>query len=267
METAASSFGVSSETLEFNQAYWEKSIYYQAVCQKELGHADEAVETCDRFLEKFPQSEIAEQVQFTKAKTLIESERFAEALVALEGLAGKFAEPAGYYRGLALYETGAYEESFQTLEKYLVNWPASAFTYEVLFVQGRAYTAVGRTDDAIRAFGEIMSFASDDELLHRASLELGRAQTDPSEKLASFQRVALLAEPEQYADLIAQALFESLPLYLELNRPDDLLADADRLTTEFPMFGTTEEINDLKMKAEQLKKDSTTEVTEAQGKE
>jgi tetratricopeptide (TPR) repeat protein len=259
MEKAAGSFGVSAETLTFNEPYWEKSIYYQAVCQKELGNMDEAIADCERFLEIFPKSGIAGQVRFTKAKTLVEAERFAEALPALEGLDGEFAEPVTYYRGLALYETGAYEESFQTLEKLLTEWPASAFTSEAMFVQGRAYNAVGRTDDAIRVFGDIMRFASDDELLNRASLELGRAQTDPAEKLASFQRVALLADPEKYPDLVADALFESLPLYLELNRPADLIADAVRILTDFPMFGKTEDIALLKTKAEQQMEETTNE--------
>ena len=269
MKKAATGFGVSNETLEFNQPYWEKSIYYQAVCHKELGETDLAVEACDRFLEKFPDSDIAEQVHFTKAQTLFDAGRFADALTALEGLGGKFAEPVTYYRGVALYETGAYEQSFQTLEKLLAEWPASAFTYEAMFVQGRAYNAAGRTAEAIRVFGEIMSFASDDELLHRASLELGRAQSDPSEKLASFQRVALLADPEKFPELVAEALFESLPLYLELTRPAELIADADRLTTEFSAFAKatadrpnsrkTEEIAFLKTKAEQQMEETTNE--------
>lgn len=250
MEQAAAGFGVSKETLEFNQPYWEKSMYYQAVCHKELGETDAALKCFDRFANQFPESEIFDQVRFTKAKTLIDAERFADALPALDGLDGKFSEPVCYYRGAAQYETGAYKESFQTLEKFLAAWPASAFTYEAMFVQGRAYTAAGRTDDAIRVFGDIMNLAIDDELTHRASLELGRAQTDPSEKLASFQRVALLADPSTHADLIAEALFESLPLYLELDRPADLIADADRLILESSTFVNNTEIDELKTAAQ-----------------
>jgi len=249
IEKARSGFGVTAETLEFNQSYWEKSIYYQAICHKELGQIDEVIESCDRFLEQFPRSGIVEQVQFTKAQTLIESERFAEALVAFGSLGGKFAEPICYYRGLAQYETGAYEASFQTLEKLLVTWPTSVFYFEAQFVQGRAYLAAGKTDDALRVFGDILNFASDDELMHRASLELGRAQADSAEKLASFQRVALLADPDKHADLISAALFESLPLYLELALYDDLLADSDRLITEFPNIGKTKEIDMFKKQA------------------
>ena len=262
MIDASLGFGVSAETLSFNRPFWEKSIYYQAVCHKELGVIDEAIDRFDRFLDQFPQSELAEQVRFSKAKTLVEAERYAEALPALEGLGKQYAEPVCYYRGVAQYETGAYEASFQTLEKLLTGWPVSAFKYEAMFVRGRAFSAAGRADDAIRVFGDIMNFATNDELMHRASLELGRAQSDPAEKLASFQRVALLADPKKDADLIAQALFESLPLYLELDRPADLIADADRLTAEFPMFGKTDEIQNLKTKTEQQQELT----TEAQSK-
>ncbi len=253
MADAAGSYGISKETLEFNQPYWEKAVYYQAVCQKELGEIDEAVQLCEQFEEQFPMSGILEQVRFTKGKTLVEGERFDEALAALDGLAGEFEEPSLYYRGLALFETGAYEESFQTLEKLLMTWPASAFFFDAQFVQGRAYVGAGKRDDAIRVFGDILNFASDDLMIHRASLELGRAQTDPAEKLASFQRVALLADPEneEHAALIADALFESLPLYLELTRYDDLLADADRLLEKFPTLGKTEKIQSLCTRAKQ----------------
>ena len=253
MEAAANSYGVSKETLKFNQPFWEKSIYYQAVCQKELGNLEEAVQTCDRFIETFPRSGILDQVRFTQGKTLIENESFAEALAALEpfgdGTAHEFAEPVLYYRGIAQFETGANETAVQTLEKLMLNFPASAFSFEAQFVQGRAYVAAGQRDEAIRVFGNILNFASDDLLIHRASLELGRAQTDPAKKLASFQRVALLADPEKHADLIAAALFESLPLYLELARPADLLADSERLTTEFKLLGSTTKIESLQEQA------------------
>lgn len=98
---------------------------------------------------------------------------------------------------------------------------------------------------------DALDIAADDLRLNHASLELGRAQTDPAEKLASFQRVALLADPNnpELAPLISAALFESLPLYLQLNRPQDLLDDSARLKTDFPRFGKTETIKTLQMQA------------------
>ncbi len=157
----------------------------------------------------------------------------------------KILESALYYRGQALFETSRYAESIQCLETLLNKFPESSLYFEAKLVQGRAYAANGQNDDAVRVLSDILSFASDDLLLNRASLELGRAQTDPAEKLASFQRVALLADPEKFGDLIAAALFESLPLHLKLDRPQDLLTDSVRLLEKFPMVGKTGEINSL----------------------
>jgi len=253
----AGHYGVSDETLLFNQPFHEKSIYYQAICYAQLGETDEAVQTCERFLKSFPESEFVPQVHFIRGKTCFESERFVEALAAFEsfgdGTGHKFAESVFYYRGVAQFETGAHEASIQCLEELLMNWPASVWFFDAQFVQGRAYAASGQRDEAIRVFGNMLNGTSDDLRIHRIHLELGRVQTDPSDKLASFQRVALLADPnhEEHAKLIAKALYESLPLYLELARTDDLLADSDRLMKHFPQFGKTAEINAFREQAQQ----------------
>jgi tetratricopeptide (TPR) repeat protein len=251
---AEKSFGVSAETLEFNKPFIEKSFFYQGACLAALGRTDEAVAAFDRFIENFQGSEFIEQAHFAKGSALMDAGRWAVALAAFEPFDEfsdrRFLEPVLYYRGQALAETGQNTEAIQSLETLLNRWPESAFFFEAKFVQGRAYAAAGQNEEAVRVLSDILSFASDDELMHRASLALGRAQTEPSEQLASFQRVALLADPDLHSELIAEALFESLPLYLELARCDDLLADADRLLSEFPMFGKTEEISLLKTKAE-----------------
>ena len=247
-------FGVSKERLEFNQPFHEKSIYYQAVCEAQLGELDAATETCRRFIEIFPTSGIISQVRFLQGKTLVDAGNFSEALLAFEpfgnGVDSPFAESVFYYRGIAQLETGANEAAIQTLENLFVTWPSSAFFFEAKWVQGRVYIAEGRNEEAIRVLGDILNLASDDRMIHRASIELGRAQSDPREKLASFQRVALLADPAdpQQAPLIAEALFESLPLYVELTRYQELLLDCERLTTEFPTFGNADEIERLRMK-------------------
>jgi tetratricopeptide (TPR) repeat protein len=183
--------------------------------------------------------------------------RYDSALAALAGFNetsdSKYMESVFYFRGEAFFETGQYAQSIQSLEILLTRWPESAFYFEAKLEQGRAYAAAGQNTEAVRALSDILNFATDDLLVHRASLELGRAQTDPAEKLASFQRVALLADaakPEQAA-LIQQALTESLPLYLALNRPQDVLTDSDRLIKEFPMSGKTAELHSWRVKADE----------------
>ncbi|MFA7257714.1 MAG: tetratricopeptide repeat protein, partial [Kiritimatiellales bacterium] len=248
----------SSEAADFGKPFLEKSVFYQGVCLAKLGEQENAVKAFDRFIETFQGSEFIPQAQLAKGSALMELKRCHDALDTLavfdEQSARQFLEPALFYRGQAQFETGAYEASFQTLETLLSSWPESSFYFEAKLVQGRAYAAAEKNADAVRVLSDVLSFASDELLLNRASLELGRAQTDPAEKLASFQRVALLADSEKYGDLVAEALYESLPLYLELNRPQDLLTDADRLEKDFPMFGKINETQQFCDRAKQQEK-------------
>jgi tetratricopeptide (TPR) repeat protein len=251
------SYGVSDEALKFNRPFLEKSVFYQGVCLEKLGEPEKAVKAFDRFIETFQGSEFIPQTQLAKGSALMELKRYDDALAAFatfDAASGrKFLEPVLYYRGQAQFETGRYSEAIQSLETLLTSWPESSFYFDAKLEQGRAYAANGQNADAVRVLSDILNFATDDLLLNRASLELGRAQTDPSEKLASFQRVALLANPDDSAQapLVAQALFESLPIYLELNRPQDLLTDSARLEKELPTFGKTDEINLLREQAKQ----------------
>lgn len=270
LETA-DSFGTSAEVLEFNQPFLEKSIYYQAVCCEKLGESEKAVQICVRLISAFPESEIIPKAHFAKARILIETGQFADALVTLEFFGSEaepqFAEPVLYYRGLAQLETGQFDSAVQTLNVLLTRFPVTSFFYDAQFALGRAYAAAGQNNRAVEVFGEILNMAEDELILHRAGLELARAQTKPSEKLASFQRVALLADPAdpKQSPLIAEALFESLPLYLKLSRSDDLFADADRLVTEFPDFGRTEKINQLVSRAKVQRKQLTAEQADGAG--
>ncbi len=259
LNATVESFGISEELHVLSRSFLGKSIFYQGTCLAKLSKPDDAVQAFDRFIKTFPESEFAPQARLAQGSALMELEHYEAALAALSGFNetsdDKYMESVFYFRGQAFFKTEQYAQSIQSLEMLFARWPESAFYFEAKLVQGRAYAATGQRTDAVRVLSDILNFATNDLLVHRASLELGRAQTDPAEKLASFQRVALLADlskPEQAA-LIQQALTESLPLYLALNRPQDVLTDSDRLAKDFPMSGKTAELNSWRVKAgEQL---------------
>jgi tetratricopeptide (TPR) repeat protein len=240
MAAAAEAYGVSAETIAFNKPFHEKALFYQAACFARLRETDSAVETYSRFIAAFPDSDLIEPALFAKGSVLMASGRYEEALAAWSGFDEtsdrKFMEPVLYHRGKAFFETGRYAESVQSLETLLSRWPESGFFFEAKLMQGRACAAAGREAEAIRALSDVLNFAPDDLLMHRASLELGRAQSDVSEKLASFQRVALLADPAdpEQAGLIEESLRESLPLYFQLERYADVVSDSDRYRLLFP---------------------------------
>jgi len=199
-----------------------------------------AIKTYDRFVATFPDSDVVEAARFAKGSVLMESERYEEALTAFAGFDGnsarKFLEPVLYYRGEAFFKTGCNADAIQSLESLLNRWPESGFFFDAKLVQGRAYAAAGNETEAVRVLGDVLKFAPNDLLVHRASFELGRAQSDPGERLASFQRVALLADPAdpEQAELIKQSLCESLPLYFQLERYAEVVSDSRRYRQLFP---------------------------------
>jgi tetratricopeptide (TPR) repeat protein len=249
---AAGGFGAPEELLIFSRPFHEKAIFYQGDCLVKTGQPGEAVRTLDRFAALFPESEILPQVRFAAGSARMELKEYAAALAEFahfdETAERKFLEPVLYFRGEALRATGRFEESVGTLDLLFSSWPETPLFFEARLTQGCALSAAGRFAEAVSALSDALGAAVTEEQAQRAGLALGRAQRDPSEKLASFQRVALLADPHDpvQAPLIAQALCESLPLYLELNRPQDLLADSERLLSEFPEFGREEEIEAMR---------------------
>jgi tetratricopeptide (TPR) repeat protein len=234
----------------------EKSVFQQWICLTHLGQPAAAAQGFERFLQTFATSPLRPQVQGAYASALAELQRWPDVLSALEGIEAcedrAVTDPALLLRGRALFESGQVSAAIQTLETLLAQAPTDALLPEIRLLQGRALAAAGRSQEAVAALGEALGAAADDLLVHRVGLELGRAQTDPAEKLASFQRVALLADPSDPAQaaLIQQALCESLPLYLELGRPRDVLADSDRLLREFPTLGERDQIDRLRAQAE-----------------
>ncbi len=225
----------------------------------------------NKFFENFPESVLVARARFMMGEVLFKSGRYQEALAALEGFdrsaERKFLEPVLYYRGCAFFETGRFEESVRSLETLLTRWPGSSLFFDAKLLQGRVYAAAGQRGEAVRVLSDVLNFARDDLLIHRASLALGRAQNDSGEKLASFQRVVLLADPtdEAQAELIAEALYESLPLYFELARYDDLLADTDRLVSEFPNAGTVDAASVWRAQALQKKRELTVDDADLNG--
>lgn len=241
---------LSGASRTVDPSIWASGLFYQAICYQQTGRTDRAIDSLTRLLATVPNAAIADRARVQKAQWLIDCSRFAEALRALDGVGGVWAERAQFDRALARYRLGEHEASARAFDQFRRRWPRSAFAAEALWMQGCALRATGQTEAALALFGELMHFSSEEQWIHRANLEMGRTQTDPAQKLASFQRVALLADPRAHAQWIALALFESLPLYLELHRPDALLRDADRLNGEFAQFGRVDQIARLKERAQ-----------------
>lgn len=259
LETALRANGETGEPLE-------KAVYIQAACSK--NPAD-----YDRFVSEFPQSELAPRALGEKAQALLVADRFEAAFQTLETLAERYPEASverlqtvylssggallanGEFAiaqkafsaispatdqslfGLAAAQFGQekFAESFQTLGKLLAEFPATGRFREARLMQARVLVRLGRTPEAIAAFGEVLAARPDNAV----AFERAQILPDSEARLAAYQRIALLADPSEKENLplIADSLLASLPLCIELKRWQLALDSCDQFEQQFPNHG------------------------------
>ena len=82
------------------------------------------------------------------------------------------------------------------MEKY----PKSGLFYDAKFSLGSAYRQTGSLTNAMLALSDVFKYADKPVIINKASVELGAIQVELGDRqgaLASYLRVALLADPEQ----------------------------------------------------------------------
>ena len=160
--------------------------------------------------------------------------------------------------GRALFEQKKYEDAIKSLEDLMEKYPRSGLFYEAKFTLGSAYREVNRLDDATLALGDVFRYADKPQLINKASFDLGMIQEQQGQKqqaLASFLRVALLADPNdpELRPIIEQSLVEAIKLGMDMERYQDVSDCCDQYLKLFPSSDKIETIRkyrgDAKLKA------------------
>ncbi|MGA1194522.1 MAG: tetratricopeptide repeat protein [Kiritimatiellia bacterium] len=139
----------------------------------------------------------------------------------------------------AYYKAERYEEAIQTAQELLTRYPQSGLFYEAKFIECEAYRELGRNQEAVASLNDVINFATDSSLINRATVTLAGIQRNHgelTEALASYQRLALLADrnnPESLP-LIESAFLASVEIAAELQRYQDVIANADDYVELFP---------------------------------
>jgi tetratricopeptide (TPR) repeat protein len=139
----------------------------------------------------------------------------------------------------AYYKAERYEEAIQTAQELLTRYPQSGLFYEAKFIECEAYRDLGRNQEAVTALNDVINFATDSALINRATVTLAGIQRNHgelTEALASYQRLALLADRNDPANLplIESAFLASVEIAAELQRYQDVIANADDYAELFP---------------------------------
>ena len=145
-------------------------------------------------------------------------------------------------------------EAAEALRRLIEQYPRSAFFFEARFLLGQALRAAGRPNEAMEALREVFTRATDQRLITRATLELAEIQLSQGDRdgaLASYQRIVLLSKAEDpvIRPLFQKALYESVRLFREIGRWEDVIENANRFTSEFPQAAGAEEVRKWRSEA------------------
>jgi len=156
--------------------------------------------------------------------------------------------------GKAAFELKQYDQAVKYLEELLTRYPHSALFYQSKLILGKAYRALGRLDDAVGALRDVFRFADNNVLINRANLMYGQIkeeQEQPKAALASYQRIALLADPNdpELRPMIKDALWRSIQLGMKIGLYDDVMDSCDQYLKLFSESERISEVRDIKAQA------------------
>ena len=149
---------------------------------------------------------------------------------------------------------GRHDEAAERLKELLDGFPNSALFYDARFMLARICGETGRPDEATEILREIFTRATDQVLINRATVALAGLQAangNTADALASYQRIVLLADPEDPAmrPLFEESLGESVKLLGGMERWRDVLAHCEQYLAAFPSGAYAQDARDWRTKA------------------
>ena len=190
---------------------------------------------------------------------MLDAGLYAEAIQAFQRVAGtagerNLLERSLFGLGKSYYELKNYDQAIASLEELMNKYPKSGLFYDAKFTLGGSYRMTGKLDEAYQVMTDVFKYADKPILINKASYELGIIQKERKENqaaLASFQRVALLADPKQedLRPIIELCIMESIGLSMEMSLYQEVQESCDQYMSLFPTGSRIEEVRKLKAEA------------------
>jgi TolA-binding protein len=141
--------------------------------------------------------------------------------------------------GKAQTSVKKYREAVESLKRLVEKYPRSALFFEARFLLGNAYKEDGKPEEAMGILRDVFERATDQKLITQATIELAslqKAMGDSNGALASYQRVVLLGKKDDpvIRPYYREALQNSIGLFRDAGKWDDVIENSDRFTAEFP---------------------------------
>jgi tetratricopeptide (TPR) repeat protein len=195
---------------------------------------DIAGQVLDRMLEE--KQAYGYDVYIATGEGLLSAGRFALAAKAFDAVPPSAKkeqiERACHGKAAALFGQEQFGECLAVSAALLAKYPSCGFFSDARLMQARALVRLNRAGDALAAYGEVLAVRQD----YAVVLEMVPLMADAEERLAAYQRIALLADPDvqENRSFIAESILASLPLCIELGKFPLAIENCDQFAGLFP---------------------------------
>ncbi len=159
--------------------------------------------------------------------------------------------------GSAYNQQGNHQEAVKVLGDLLERFPNTAFFYEARFLLADSQKELEQYSQALTALGDILRLSQDNIVNQRAQFKMGeiqRLQGNKVEALATFQRIALLQDPEnrRLRPIIENSLLQSLDVMMERGLYVDVDDVAAQYLRDYPESEHVERVRRLRADARRM---------------
>jgi tetratricopeptide (TPR) repeat protein len=188
-------------------------------CLYLLGQVDEAVKTCQEFIDQYPESQWTPEVIFWLAEQFFNQGKYAEAeplflRICTDFKTNRLAARSLYWAGRAAAAQSNYVEAVKRYSEVARSYSSSDILPQTRFAQGDALTELGEFSQAILAFEEIIKNYPESYLVNAAwgrkgDCHFSLASETPkryAEAMSAYQ--AILDRPSSPMSLKLQAEYK-----------------------------------------------------------
>ncbi len=185
----------------------------------------------------YPQGPLAADALFMQAECLFQQQRYAEALAIYEQVqeasTDEFRVLALLHGGQAAAQLEQWEESLDLLTRASASFPESPYLPEVLYEQGWALHRLGRTDEALAAYREVIA-QTGREVAARAQFMIGELLFENQDYAEAVKAFFQVVYGYSFPEWQANAAFEAARCFEAMQRPAQAIQQYRELIDKFP---------------------------------
>jgi TolA-binding protein len=219
-----------SEEIRWRSKYQIAWIYLQ------MGEEEQAIKRFDRFVLKYPESEVTPGVLYWLAQHFIEKNNLKSATKYLEMIVDTELKDNAYYLlGTIKHSQGKTKDAIYFLEKSISESPNSSIASNSLVLLSKIFSKEGRQEQAIKRMTEHLNMYPDPEmgliLLHRLA-DMHKEMANYSQAIYYYRKVQQRGE----RSLLPQIRFSIAECYEAMGKDNDAITEYLKIPYLYPEF-------------------------------